>query len=97
MNWKYFQDISILLSLPWSGESELFLCLPHSSDYEYVVYLRGGAGISNRVRIFDQNESCRESCLNLKLFWAKSATLKFRRLTVKKHNKTVKKAVFCIL
>ena len=63
----------------------------------YIRDLRGGAGISNRVRIFDQNESCSKSCLNPKLFWAKSATLKFRRLTVKKHNKTVKKAVFCIL
>ena len=59
--------------------------------------LRGDPKASNSPRIFDQNESCSESYLNPKYILSKRATLKRWRLTVKKHNKTVKNAVFCIL
>ena len=58
---------------------------------------RGGTGTSICPRIFDQNESCSKSYLNPMFFCAKSATLKFCRLTVTKHNKIVKKVVFCIV
>ena len=58
---------------------------------------RGGDATGNCRRIFDQNKSCSKSYLNPKLIYRKSATLKRWRLTVKKHNKTVKTVVFCIV
>ena len=64
---------------------------------EEKVYWRGGDATGNCRRIFDQNKSCSKSYLNPKLIYRKSATLKCWRLTVKKHNKTVKTVVFCIV
>ena len=62
-----------------------------------IIYLRGDPKASNSPRNFDQNKSCSESYLNPKYILSKRATLKRWRLTVKKHNKTVKKVVFCIV
>ena len=66
-------------------------------DIVEIRYLRGNRQFEYRPRIFDQNESCSESYLNPKYILSKRATLKRWRLTVKKHNKTVKKVVFCIV
>ena len=62
-----------------------------------LLYWRGDRQSGYRPRIFDQNECCSKSYLNPKYILSKRATLKRWRLTVKKHNKTVKKVVFCIV
>ena len=78
-----------------------FKCVTSSVRRMYSVHrpsiLRGGDATGNCRRIFDQNKSCSKSYLNPKLIYRKSATLKCWRLTVKKHIKTVKKVVFCIV